>query len=122
MFDKLRSFLANCLHCDADADSSFCFPCIKALSIGFISSKNLEQAFIKIRFKKCKKALKRERDFPLHDVCDAHGKTVERFLKKGTDKTNGGMLKSSRNLQLQASKRKLLLKTVVNEILVSKSW
>ena len=124
----MRSFLVNWfqrfpwLHHDADTDSSFCFPFIKASSIDFISSNNVEQAFVKIRFKNCKKASERERGFPLHDVCDVHGEAVERFLKKGTNETNGGTLKFSRNLQLQTSKRKSLMKTVSNiPILVSKS-
>ena len=63
MLDKLRSFQANWfqrfpwLHHDNDTDSAFCFPCIKALSVGAISSNDVEQAFVKTGFENRKKTL-----------------------------------------------------------------
>ena len=68
-------------------DSAFYLPHIKTLSVNFISTNNVKQAFVKAGFKSWKKALKTERGFPFHDGCDARGVALESFLKKGTDET-----------------------------------
>ena len=76
-FNKHRFSRFNWIHYDCSKDVAFCFVCIRALSVGAISSNNVEQTFVKTGFRNWKKALDKEKGFLLNETSASYGEAIE---------------------------------------------
>ena len=76
-FDKNWFSRFNWIHDDCPKDAVYCFVCIKALSVGAISSNNAEQTFLKTGFRDWKNALEKEKGFLLNETSASHGEAIE---------------------------------------------
>ena len=119
--EKLQSFNKNWfsrfnwIHYDCSKDAAFCFVCIKALSVGAISSNNVEQTFVKTRFRYWKNELEKEKGFLLHETSTSHGEAIQWYINsKTSNHTIGKTLPSSIKPDKQTAKRNALMKIFAN--------
>ena len=118
---KLRSFIKNCfskfnwIHYDCSEDAAFRFVCIQALSVGAISSNNVEQTIVKTGFRNWKKALDKEKGFLLHETSASHSEPIERYVKsKTSNNTVGDTLPSRTKPDKQTAKKNASMKIFAN--------
>ena len=75
------------------------------MSVGAISSDNVEQTFVKTGFRNWKNALEKEKGFLLHKTSALQGEAIERYVKsKTTSYTIGETLPSSIKPDKQTAK------------------
>ena len=114
-FDKNWFSRFNWIHDDCPKDAAYCFVCIKALSVGAISSNNAEQTFLKTGFRDWKNALEKEKGFLLNETSASHGEAIEWYVKSNTSNhTIGETLPSSIKTDKQTAKRNALMKIFAN--------
>ena len=102
------------IHYDIEKDAAFCFSCIKALSMGAISSGNVEPAFVKTGYRNWKRACEVDRGFMKHCASEAHREAVERVVKAPVENRNAGEMLSSGYQKEKELKRNALFKIITN--------